>query len=572
MLLKKFEIESYRGIKRLDLDLDRSTVLIGENNIGKTSVLDALDTCMNRGLTRRASPFSEYDFHLATGDADPENAPPITLTLTFEETEFNEWADEIDQIFDNVIQLLDDGRRQLTFQVSSSYEKSLRDFTVEWCFLDRNRNPLTTAKQPRLVADLQSLAPVFLLGALRDASQQFHSKAPFWAPFIKNPQLGDEQRESIEEQIGQINQAVLDSHRPFDVVKDRLAQVGRLIPLSSKDLVSVEAVPSRIQDMLARTQVKLACHSGARLPLFRHGEGTQSTAVLFLFEAFLESRLAEAYGKNSEPILALEEPESHLHPSAIRALWSTLDKFTGQKIISTHSGDLLSAVPLGAIRRLARRGDKVEVFKVKDCTLNSRELEQIQFHIRAKRGSLLFARCWLLVEGESEFLVVPEMARHLGIDFEYEGVSCIDFAQCPLPPLIKVADDLGIQWHLLTDGDTQGQRNRDNARSFLGSRPEADHITMIPEPDLEHHFWTEGYMSVYENTASPRDKKQHVTAPKGTSDYVTQTVKAAIATAGGKPPLALAVLTEVLKSGPNGVPGSICTAVNKAATLARGPE
>jgi len=184
---------------------------------------------------------------------------------------------------------------------------------------------------------------------------------------------------------------VLDSHKPFEVIKDRIAQTGKLVPLADKDLVSVEAVPARIFDMLARTQVKLGSCTGARLPIAQHGAGTQSLSVLFLFEAFLQSRLADTYDKHSEPILALEEPESHLHPSATRALWSTLDKLAGQKIIATHSGDLLAAVPLTAIRRLARRKRAIEVFRVKETTLDKREAEKIAFHVRAKRGSLLFA-------------------------------------------------------------------------------------------------------------------------------------------------------------------------------------
>src|SRR5690606_11478522 len=117
-------------------------------------------------------------------------------------------------------------------------------------------------------------------------------------------------------------------------------------------------------DMLSRTQVKLGCRTGARLPISQHGAGTQSLSVLFLFEAFLQSRLANTHDKHSEPILALEEPESHLHPSAIRALWSTLDRLAGQKVITTHSGDLLGAVPLPSVRRLARRNGQVEVFRL----------------------------------------------------------------------------------------------------------------------------------------------------------------------------------------------------------------
>lgn len=323
MLLKQFCIENFRGIAKLTLQLDRITVLIGENNSGKTSVLEALHICMNRGLSRRAMPFSEYDFHLATEKAEPADAPPLILTLTFEESKNGEWPDEIVQAFPNAIQTLDDDRQQLSFCVTAKYEKVTRDFAVEWSFLDKTGSPLPNAKQPKLVTDLQQLVPVFLLTAVRDASQHFQSKSGLWVPFTKNPQITADKQQEIEEQIEQINQSVLDSHKPFEVIKDRIAQTGKLVPLARKDLVSIEAVPARIFDMLARTQVKLGACTGTRLPVSKHGAGTQSLAVMFLFEAFLQSRLAEAYTKHSEPILALEEPESHLHPSAIRALWST---------------------------------------------------------------------------------------------------------------------------------------------------------------------------------------------------------------------------------------------------------
>jgi putative ATP-dependent endonuclease of OLD family len=293
---------------------------------------------------------------------------------------------------------------------------------------------------------------------VRDSSQHFNAKSSFWGPFTKNPDITDDKRKDIEEQIEQINQSILDSHKPFEVVKDRIAQTGKLLPLAAKDLVSIEAVPARIMDILARTQVKLAARTGARLPIAQHGAGTQSLSVLFLFEAFLQSRLAEAYDKDSSPILALEEPESHLHPSAIRALWTVLDKLAGQKIVASHSGDLVSAVPLTALRRLSRRNGVVKVFRVNPANFNARDLEKVAYHVRAKRGALLFARCWVLVEGETDFSLVPEFAQILGHDLDLCGVSCVEFSQCWPTPLIKVAKDLGIEWHLLADGDAAGNK------------------------------------------------------------------------------------------------------------------
>lgn len=72
--------------------------------------------------------------------------------------------------------------------------------------------------------------------------------------------------------------------------------------------------------MVGKIQVHLKSCYGAKLPLHRHGEGTQSLAVLMLFQAFTAANLAESYAPEATSLLALEEPEAHLHPSAIRSL------------------------------------------------------------------------------------------------------------------------------------------------------------------------------------------------------------------------------------------------------------
>lgn len=41
MKLRKIRIQNFRGIKDLEIDIDDTTVLIGENNSGKTAILDA---------------------------------------------------------------------------------------------------------------------------------------------------------------------------------------------------------------------------------------------------------------------------------------------------------------------------------------------------------------------------------------------------------------------------------------------------------------------------------------------------------------------------------------------------
>src|SRR3990170_7175891 len=100
MLLKNVVIENFRGIKNLSLELDRTTILIGENNTGKTSFLKAIHFCLGRSLSRRTTPFDEYDYHLDSKEAVPSDASPISITLCFVEEKEGEWPDQVIQALD----------------------------------------------------------------------------------------------------------------------------------------------------------------------------------------------------------------------------------------------------------------------------------------------------------------------------------------------------------------------------------------------------------------------------------------------------------------------------------------
>lgn len=566
MIIKNVILENFRGIESLFLDLDRTTVLIGENNAGKTTVLEAIQSCLGRSTTRRLSPFEEFDYYLTDASRDPAASPAIRITLTFVEENEGEWPDEVLQAFPKAVQMRDDGRQQIRLRVTSAYDQAAKDFVCSHEFLNLADMPF--GPNPRATWALNQLVPVFYLQAIRDAAQQFQARSAFWKPFARNLQLDNDKRQELEQEIEKINQSILDAHKPFDDVKKSIAKVAGLVPLAAQDQASIEAIPLRVVDMLTRAQVKLAALTGAKLPVERHGAGAQSLAVLFLFEAFLEAKLAETYDEYAEPLLLMEEPESHLHPSAVRALWGVLDSLKGQKLIATHSGDFLAYTPLHAIRRLARKDGKLHAFSISPGLLTEIEEQRVRYHIRLKRGSLLFARCWVLVEGESEFWFLPEAANIMGCDFDREGIACVEYAQCGPSPLIKLACALGIEWCLLADGDKQGDDNVKTAKTFLeDGEEESSRISQLPDKDLEHCLWKKGLDEVYESSVPDPSRRQFKIA-KGETGYESQVIRAA-AGKNGKPHLALASIEFLRRNGgADKIPETINELIQNALRLA----
>jgi len=566
--LRKLHIQNFRGIKNLELDLDDLVVLIGENNTGKTAILHAIRLCLRDLGPRRRVVFDAFDFHLKGEHAEPSGADPISITITFAEDVSGDWDDARLRRLKDILHVdATSGMSKVVLRVTCAYNLTERDFDQTWDFLNEAGQPLPSKSEAHL-AVLQREVAFFLLDALRDAGRNFDAKGPFWRPFLKDSQLPPDKKVEIEAKLKEVNDLVVTSHGSFNQARDRLKKVQEVVPMQAGDVVSIEAVPGRMFDMLTKAQVHLGTTTGAKVPVGRHGEGTQSLAVLMLFAAFLDLDAAGP-GKNRAPVVALEEPEAHLHPSAVRTLWKTIDGVPGQKLISTHSGDLLSQVPVAAVRRLARSSNGVEAFRLKPGTLDAKDQRMFDFHIRHARGELLFARCWLLGEGETEIRLFHEIARHLGVDLERAGVRCVPYRLgASIELFLKVAEDLGIRWCALTDNDQQGQKDQQHVTAHTQAADLPAVLHAMAENDIEAHLCAAGFGAVYEAYVTPQ-LSAGVTVAPGQADYWSQVLNAIRNVRGYKPAAALEVARQI-QAGTTPVPPLLETAIRKSVELAGG--
>jgi putative ATP-dependent endonuclease of OLD family len=255
----------------------------------------------------------------------------------------------------------------------------------------------------------------------------------------------------------------------------------------------------------------------------------------------------------------------HLHPILLASTWDVIESLDAQTLVTTNSGELLSSISLHDLRRLTRKDGLIQARRLHRDRLSATELRRVGYHIRAKRGGALFARCWLLVEGESEFWLLRQLAHVLGYDLEAEGVRCVEFAQCGVAPLVKLANDLGIEWHLLSDGDASGAVYAQEAQQLLrGATPE-DRITRLTRRDIERCFWYHGYEAIYLEAAnlSQRSGKHRGKLPPG------RVIEKAVRKRS-KPYLALTVAEGAAARGPSGIPTVVRHVIETSVNLARG--
>ena len=561
MRISSIRIENFRGIKQLELELDETTVLIGENNSGKTAVLDALRLCLKDLRSRQHPVFEPLDFHLPDTDTEPASAGPIQIDVSFSEQESGEWKNQLVGRLnrDGILQVGDDGRSHVILRVTCKYDSTSRDFAQEWSFLNLDRAPLPNTG-PRALARIQQEVPYFYLTALRNAAHHFDASGPFWRPFLKDTQLPVQKKTEIEQKLREVNELVVGSHANFEQVRKALRQVQDVVSLTSGDVVSIEAVPGRMFDILAKAQIHLGTMTGAKIPVGRHGEGTQSLAVLMLFSASLKLSL------DREPIVALEEPEAHLHPSAVRALWHLIHDFSGQKLISTHSGDLLAETDIHQIRRLSRTPGGISAFQIPANLLSTEERRKFNYHIRLSRGELLFARCSLLVEGETEAWIYPAAARALDKDLHREGVRVVEYRQTDVGLLTKIANELGIEWYCVGDDDAERSKTEPKVKTNLGNASEADRL-IFPYINIEIHLLSNGYEEIYAHYMTDQNLSKIKKQPSDPS-YWTEYAKNLPGRA--KTRAAADVAVEMGNRGREGVTEEIRNILDKVISLAGG--
>ena len=270
------------------------------------------------------------------------------------------------------------------------------------------------------------------------------------------------------------------------------------------------------------------------------------TALLGIFGSIVNAKGDNPLSHSSVPILVLEEPESQLHPIILSVGFRLLKNLPTQKIITSNSSDLVSLFPLESIYRLIRQPDQIVSKYIAPHGLSVGDSRRILFHVLYRRPTALFARCWLLVEGETEVWLLRELAEQSGYHLSSEGIQLLEFAQCGLKPLIHYANKMGIRWYVITDGDMAGKKYAETVQSQCATGENLnDYITVLPARDIENFLFKHGFSHVYKLAAYNTVAHIDMSVPKIIQKAIHKS---------SKPDLAIAVCDDAKARGITAIP------------------
>ncbi|HHY0899743.1 TPA: ATP-dependent endonuclease [Salmonella enterica] len=549
MILERVEIVGFRGINRLSLMLEQNNVLIGENAWGKSSRLDALTLLLSPELDLYH--FVREDFWFPPGDIKGREHH-LHIILTFRETQPGRHRVRRYRALEACWSLCEDDFHRIFYRLEGECGADGSVMTLR-SFLNSDGQPLLVENINDQVRHLVRLMPVL---RLRDARFMRRIRNGT-VPNVPDVEVTARQLDFLAREL---------ATRPQNLTDGQIRQgLSAMVQLLEHYFSEQGAGQARHRLMRRRSQNEQ--RSWRYLDIINRmidkpGSRSHRVILLGLFSTLLQAKGTLRLHKDARPLLLVEDPETRLHPIMLSVAWQLLNLLPLQRIATTNSGELLSLTPVEHVVRLVRESSRVAAWRLGPGGLSAEDGRRIAFHIRFNRASSLFARCWLLVEGETETWVINELARQCGHHFDAEGIKVIEFAQSGLKPLVKFARRMGIEWHVLVDGDEAGKKYAATVRSLLNNdrEEEREHLTALPALDMEHFMYRQGFADVFHRVAQLPPN-----VPMNTRKIITKAIHRS-----SKPDLAIEVAMEAGRRGIDAVPPLFRKMFSRVVWLARG--
>lgn len=452
------------------------TAVVGPNAAGKTALLQALAKLF--GVSRAQRTIERSDFHLAA-DTDPDDRHPKNLLIDVlvalpELTDGTATPETVAPSFRHMLITRKDKPPVCRLRLAARWED---DGTVdgevsqELYWVDTLDDAPKDDKMHPVAAADRGLIQLYYTPANRDAGAQVRATAgALTARLLRAIEWSDEARDSVDKATKSLANA-FDGEAAITAIGKALQKRWSSLhddKVDTKPRLSL--VSRRFADVVSKIAVIFEQGpDGHERGLDALSDGQQSlfyfalVAAVFDMERQVATRKVDGFHKDqlripALSIFALEEPENHLSPfflaRIVRQVRSLTEEGSAQALITSHSPAVLSRVNPVEVR-FCRCDPKTRVSTVKKIKLPPSSGEDGKF----VRGAMLaypelyFSSFVLLVEGDSERVVLPRLAEALNLLVDPAFVAIVPLGGRHVQHFWRLLSQLDIPYATLLDLD-----------------------------------------------------------------------------------------------------------------------
>jgi putative ATP-dependent endonuclease of OLD family len=451
--IRKVEILNFRNFNKFSVTLEAAGVIVGENRSGKSNFLDALRLVLDPSLPDSQRTLRAEDFW--DGLDKPFAGNIIEVKVYIRGFDHNKSAQSV--LADSIIKE-EPLTALLTYQFRplASIEKKEDPKETDYEFVVFGG----ADEKNRVAAEVRKWLAMVVLPALRDAETDMQS----WKKSPLRPLL-DRARKLVD--AGKLKEVrdILDDATKKLVEEPSIKGLSKGINERVRTMVgSVHSVETQFDfasgepEQLLRS-LRLFLKEKVSRPLSDASLGTANILFLSLLLQNLDAKIEAK--ELASTILAIEEPEAHLHPHLQRLLFRHFLRRDHPIIVTTHSPHLASVAPLRSLVLLRSALGETTGFTTRKLKLSTEEIDDLQRYLDATRAELLFAKGVVLVEGPAEQFILPAFAAsrlrkaEVANSLDELGISVCSVHGTDFHPYTKLLSDSGlaIPHVVITDGD-----------------------------------------------------------------------------------------------------------------------
>lgn len=448
MKIAEITIKNFRCLKSISFKPQHICVLIGENDSGKTAILHAIRIILGRW---RPVPDDLYtdNPNVSAREREPFE---IEILLRPEDPQKGFSDDEHSTFFDH-FDISDDGNERLKIKAKYGWNLEREEFYTEVRFQKKDGDG------EEFTARYANQFGFFLIDALRDIGREIGNRTGLWGRLMSSISLSDTTQGEVITLFGSVYD-VLQRDQRFIDIKNRFEDLieGVLSLPQEGDNVRISPVPQDAAEILRGADLLVRSKgSEVFLPISQHGMGSQSVAVIALFRTLVEHR------EIPNIFFGFEEPEAHIHPHIQRHLFGELTNLGTQVFLTTHSTFIADRADFRDIVLLLRKGSECVARQIpdkdpvqpKNSFLPPDWEMTIKRYIEGNNSEIFFARCLLLVEGDSERFAFSLFLQAMGIIIDRLGISLITANSSNFAPFIRICSPCAfdIPWVVICDSD-----------------------------------------------------------------------------------------------------------------------